>query len=92
MNKFNDLNQWEDDYYSRKNRTRTATAGYLFYLAVFAIALLALFTLFSCNRTAYTQAPQEPQAPQQPQRIACDTLIDRMTGERIPVYNCETAW
>ena len=86
MNKFNDLNQWEDDYYSRKDRSRTATAGYLFYLAVFVIALFTIFTLFSCNRTTYTQAPQ------QPKRIACDTLIDRMTGERIPVYNCGQSW
>jgi hypothetical protein len=92
MNKFNDLNEWEDDYYSRKHRSRTATAGYAFYLAVFAIALLALFTLFSCNRTAYSPEVLQSYQPIQHERIACDTLIDRATGEHIPVYNCETTW
>lgn len=82
MNKFNDLNEWEDDYYSHKHRSRTVTAGYVFYLAVIAFVFALLFSLFSCNRVMHTQAPQEPQ------RIACDTLIDRMTGERIPIYNC----
>ena len=90
MNKFNDLNEWEDDYYSRKHRSRTATAGYAFYLAVFAIALLALFTLFSCNRTAYSPEVLQGYQPIKHEKVACDTLIDRATGERIPVYNCGT--
>lgn len=84
MNKFNDFNEWEDDYYSQKHRSRTATAGYLVWLAGAIAILAALSLLFSCNRTTYPT--------QQPERIACDTLIDRATGERTPVYNCETAW
>lgn len=90
MNHMNPDNNWEEDYYSKKHRTRTVTAGYMFYLAVFAIALLALFTLFSCNRTTYSPEVLQGHQPIQHERIACDTLIDRMTGERIPVYNCGT--
>jgi len=54
MNKFNDLNEWEDDYYSRKHRSRTVTAGYLVWL-IGAVAILALLSLlFSCNRTTFS--------------------------------------
>lgn len=84
MNKFNDLNEWEDDYYSRKHQSRTVTAGYLVWLIGAVAILAALSLLFSCSRTTYPT--------QQPDRVACDTLIDRATGERIPVYNCETTW
>jgi len=87
MNKFDDLNDWQDNtYYERKHKQRTAEAAYLFRLIWgTAIAVMLIWLLMSCNRTTYQQAPQ-------PERIACDTLIDRMTGERIPVYNCETTW
>ena len=82
MNHMNPDNEWEDDYYSRKHHSRTITAGYLVWLAGAFIIFALISMLFSCNRTIYPT--------QQPERIACDTLIDRATGERIPVYNCET--
>ena len=95
MNKFNDLNEWEDDYYSRKHRSRTVTASYLVWLIGGIAILAALSLLFSCNRTTYSPdvlGNSNPIPPMEPTVIACDTLIDRETGERIPVYNCETAW
>ncbi len=63
MNHINPDNDWEDDYYSRKHRSRTVTAAYAFYLAVICIVFFLLFSLFGCNRTAYTQTPQPERIP-----------------------------
>ena len=90
MNKFNDLNEWEDDYYSRKHRTRTITVGYVFWLIGAVAILAALSLLLSCNRTTYSPDVLQGYQPIKHERIACDTLIDRASGERIPVYNCES--
>jgi len=92
MNKFNDLNEWEDDYYSRKHRTRTITVGYVFWLIGAVTILAALSLLFSCNRRTYSPDVLQGYQPIKHEKVACDTLIDRATGERIPVYNCETTW
>jgi hypothetical protein len=92
MNKFNDLNEWEDDYYSRKHSSRTVTAGYLVWLIGGIAILAALSLLMSCNRTTYSPEVLQGYQPIRNEKIACDTLIDRATGERIPVYNCETTW
>jgi hypothetical protein len=92
LNKFNDLNEWEDDYYSRKHRSRTVTAGYLVWL-IGAVAILAAFSLlFSCNRTTYSPDVLDGYQPIQHEKVACDTLIEPVTGKLIPVYNCETIW
>ena len=90
MNKFNDLNEWEDDYYSRKNHSRTVTAGYVFWLIGAVAILAALSLLLSCNRTTFSPDVLQGYQPINHERIACDTLIDRATGELIPVYNCES--
>ena len=86
MHHFNPDNEWEEDYYSRKRKSRTETTGYFFRFIFFAALAAFLVFLLSCNRQAWT-APQS-----EPERIACDTLIDRATGELIPIYNCGTTW
>ena len=83
-------NNWEDDYYKQKHRSRTITAGYVFWLIGAVSILAALSLLFSCNRTTFSPDVLQGYQPIQYGKVACDTLIDRATGERIPVYNCQS--
>ena len=90
MNHMNPDNNWEDDYYSRKNHSRTVIAGYIFWLIGAVAILAALSLLLSCNRTTFSPDVLQGYQPIKHEKVACDTLIDRATGERIPVYNCGT--
>lgn len=89
MHKFNDLNQWEEDYYKQKQRKKEAALLFkIIWLT--AIGIILALALSSC-KTSYTAAvlgDSNPIPPMEPVVVACDTLIDRETGEKIPVYNC----
>lgn len=85
-------------YYERKHEQRTKEAAYLFrFIWLTAIGILIALTLCSRPTTASGQTepllyrdsiPPGPYSTVDTARRACDTLIDRTTGAKIPVYNC----